>query len=345
VRVLASGTDNGGHAFRRISESAFWVGLGDALDGDGDGMLDRYEALHPCLAIASNDNASDTDGDHFAAGGEYQAGTDPCRSDSDRGGENDSSEIARAANPFDPRDDLVPAPGYFALVTRVSEHVDDDPRFVPRPLANLLRIPSAPEYATVEIERRASPTAPWLPLVQVDPRTLGGVFADEGLPEGVTFEYRMHGVDAARRESAMSRVVAATVKQDPLAPIGALRIDMPAPRTDASAIDTALELYTDAALGMQMKLWWADEAPPRSWESFAAQRLVPVDAVAEPTLRTLLLQLRDAAGNESIRYDDAILVYPPNSLGSVQGTVQRRGGGAPAGVVVQLPGLRATARS
>jgi hypothetical protein len=32
------------------------------------------------------------------------------------------------------------------------------------------------------------------------------------------------------------------------------------------------------------------------------------------------LQLRDAAGNESIRYADAILVYPPNSLGSVQGT-------------------------
>jgi len=339
VRVLASGTDNSGHAFRRISESAFWVGLGDALDSDGDGMLDRYEALHPCLAIGSNDNASDSDGDHFGAGGEYQVGTDPCRSDSDRGGENDGSEIARGGNPFDPHDDLLPAPGYFALVTRVSEHVDDDPRFVPRPLANLLRIPSAPEYATVEIERRASPTAPWLPLAQLDPRALGGVFADEGLPEGVTFEYRMHGVDAARRESAMSRVVAATVKQDPLAPIGALRIDTPAPRTDSSAIATLIDLYADAAAGIEMQLWWADERPVRNWEPFAAQLLVPVEPVETPTLRTLVVQLRDAAGNESLRYADAILVYPPNSLGSVQGTVERRNGSAPGGVVVQLPGL------
>jgi hypothetical protein len=181
VRVLASGAPTTAATRSAASRSAF---CGPRRRG---GRRRRRHArplrsLHPCLAIGSNDNASDSDGDHFGAGGEYQVGTDPCRSDSDRGGENDA-EIARGGNPFDPRDDLLPAPGYFALVTRVSEHVDDDPRFVPRPLANLLRIPSAPEYATVEIERRASPTAPWLPLVQVDPRTLGGVFADEGLPK------------------------------------------------------------------------------------------------------------------------------------------------------------------
>ncbi len=339
VHVAASGTDNSGHAFRRVSESAFWVGLGDAVDGDGDGLLDRYEALHRCLVPRENDTTSDPDGDQLGASVEQLRGTDPCRSDSDRGGENDGSEIARGGNPLDPRDDLLPAPGYFALVTRVSEHVDDDPRFVPRPLANLLRIPSAPEYAVVKIERRGSPTAPWITRAQVDPRALGGAFADEGLPEGVTFAYRMRGIDASGHESAVSRIVEATVKQDPLAPIGALRIDTPAPRTDSSAIGALPELYADAPLGMQMKLWWADEVAPRSWEAFAAQRLVAVDAVVEPTLRTLLLQLRDAAGNESLRYADAILVYPPNALGSVRGSALRRDGSAAGGVVVQLPGL------
>ncbi len=339
VRVTTSGTDNGGHVFQRLTESAFWVGLGDAVDGDGDGMLDRYEALHPCLASAANDATNDRDGDQLGAGLERLHGTDPCRSDTDGGGENDGSEVARGGHALDPGDDLLPAPGYFALVTHVSEHVDDTPRFVPQPLANLLRIPSAPQYATVRIERRGSPTAPWIQIAQIDPRALGGAYSDSGLSEGVTFEYRMRGLDAAGHQSAVSRVVQATVKQDPVAPIGALRIDTPAPRTDSSAIATLVDFYFDSELGMEMKLWWADEAPPRSWEPIATQRFIAVDAVAAPTLRTLLLQLRDAAGNESIRYADAVHVYPPNSLGAARGAVQRRDGSAPGGVVVQLPGL------
>jgi hypothetical protein len=336
VRVVATGTDSAGHAFQRIATSDFWVGLGDAIDSDGDAMFDRYEELHACLVVGANDTTTDTDGDGVGAAVEHQRGTDPCRSDSDRGGEHDGSEIARGANPFDPADDALPAPGYFALVTRISEHLDDDPRFVPQPLANLLRVPGAPQYAEVVIERRGSPTAPWIEVLRADPRELGGVYLDDGLSEGVTFAYRMYGVDAAGRESAISRVIEATVKQDPIAPIGAVRIDTPAPRTDSSAVATLVDLYFDAESGVQMKLWWSDELPPRDWSPFHAQVLMPVEPVATPTLRTLLALLRDAAGNESLRYADGILVYPPNGLGGLRGTISPYGGGFLGGVSVAV---------
>lgn len=336
VRVVAAGTDAAGHAFERIAESSFWVGLGDAIDSDGDAMLDRYEALHACLGSGANDAASDPDGDGIGSGAERVAGTEPCRSDSDRGGERDDSEIARGANPFDPADDALPAPGYFSLISHVLEHTDDDPRFVPRPLANLLRVPAAPEFALIVIQRRGSPTAPWIERLRVDPRTLGGAFADEGLSAGATFAYRMYGIDAVGRRSAMSRVVEATVKQDPVAPIGALRIDTPAPRTDDTTVPVDVELYRDAPAGMQMKLWWADEPPPRDWSPFAPQRLVPLEPASTPTTRTLLALLRDAAGNESIRYGDSVEVFPPNSLGAVSGSIAPTGGGPLGGVLVQL---------
>ena len=67
LRVVASGTDHAGHAFQRIGESDFWVGLGDAVDSDGDGLLDRYEALHSCLSPGADDTANDRDGDQVGA--------------------------------------------------------------------------------------------------------------------------------------------------------------------------------------------------------------------------------------------------------------------------------------
>jgi hypothetical protein len=129
------------------------------------------------------------------------------------------------------------------------------------------------------------------------------------------------------------------VKQDPIAPIGAMRIDTPAPRTDSSAVATLIDHYWDGEVGLQMKLWWSDELPPRDWSPYGAQVMVPVEAVAAPTLRTLLLLLRDAAGNESIRYADSIQVYPPNGLGSLSGAISRSDGGFRGGVYVAVGDL------
>ncbi|RIL03984.1 MAG: hypothetical protein DCC71_14395 [Proteobacteria bacterium] len=317
----------------RFDAHAFWVGAGDPLDGDGDGLLDRYEALHECVAATAA--GADPDGDRASSAQELAAGTDPCEADGDGGGEHDGSELARGASPLDPSDDALPAPGWLGVVTRINElHVPQDARFVPQPNANLLRVPSAPEYALLVVERRerAGATAlPWMEIARVDPRTLGGAYLDDGLVAGLVYDYRLRGVDAAGNESAPSQPVTATVKQDPLAPIGALRIERP--RTDARALDVAVDLYLDDPAQIEMRV-----AGPRdraaAFTPYAALHRVTLPAVTEPTPTRLRATLRDAAGNESLPYAASIVQYPEGSLGSIEGVVEPAAGG----VLVRIAG-------
>jgi hypothetical protein len=316
---------------------SFWVGQGPTNDADGDGLLDRYEALHACLAdTAASD---DPDGDRLSSSQEHAAGTDPCNSDTDEGGENDGSEVARGGNPIAPRDDLLPTPGWFSLVTRINEHLEVDPRYVPQPFANLLRVPSADAYALLLIERRETAGAtslPWMERARIDPRTLGGVWLDANLPAGLTFEYRMRGIDAAGNESALSPTLAATVKQDPLAPIGALRI-LHGPRTDDPVVNLAVDLYGDAPGEIEMQV-----GNPRERLAYQAYRAITsVDAITPeaPTPMLIAAKLRDASGNESQVYSDEIVVYPRGALGDVRARVERVGGGGDAAIFVRLAGL------
>ena len=327
----------------RYDAHSFWVGAGSTTDGDGDGLLDRYEAIHRCLATSAP--GDDPDGDRRTSAQELAAGTDPCDSDSDDGGENDGSELARGASATDPRDDLLPAPGWLAVETRISElHVPDDPRFVPQPLGVLLRVPSAPAYAEIAIERRVAGTpspAPWIEIASPDPRTLGGAFLDAGLPEGTRFAYRMRGIDAAGRESAVSPVVEATVKQDPLAPIGALRIEH-GPRTDGATLDLGIDLYLDDPSDIAMRIE-SPGARGAAFAPYAATRTISLRPVTEPTSTLVSATLRDAAGNESLSYAESILQYPAGSLGSIRGIAARGAPGTNGGVLVRLAGLPAEA--
>jgi Mg-chelatase subunit ChlD len=323
----------------RFDAFSFWVGLGDANDGDGDGLFDRYEEIHDCLAGTAA--AADPDGDRLSSTEEHLAGTDPCESDTDEGGENDGSELARGGNPIDPRDDLLPAPGFFSLVTRINElHVPQDPRYVPQPSSNLLRVPAAKEYALLLIERRETAggtSLPWTERARVDPRTLGGVWLDAGLVPGLAFEYRMRGIDASGNESAVSRTVSGVVKLDPLAPIGALRIPGNR-RTDDPQIDVAIDLYGEEdPAAIQMRVGAAHGRG--SFETYRATKTIDVPAPAEPTPMLVLATLRDAAGNESLPYAEEIVVHPRNSLGDVRASIERPEGASPAGVVVRLAGL------
>ena len=334
-----AGVDSAGHAFRRYDRSSIWVDLGLPTDGDGDGLLDRYEALHDCLADSAA--SDDIDGDRKTSEDELVAGTDPCESDTDGGGENDGSELARGANPIDPRDDALPAPGHFAQVTRVAEHVPDDPRFVPQPLAILLRVPSARSYETLLVERRPAASTPsgpppWMERARLDPRAQGGAFLDAGLPDGAVFEYRMRGIDGDGNESAVSPVLAATAKQDPVAPIGAVRI-VGGPRTDDPTVPLAVDLYRDLPAEIEMQL--GSPATGRApWAPYARETLLPLAIVKEPTPQLLTARLRDTAGNESLLYGEQILVYPPNSLGRVVGSVDRTGSADDAGVLIGIAG-------
>jgi hypothetical protein len=347
IRTRATGRDADGHAYERFDEQWFWVGASPATDSDGDGLRDVYEATTPCLDPDVADAASDPDADRLGAAAERLAGTDPCHADTDGGGEHDGSEIARGADPNDPRDDALPAPGWLSVVSRISElHVPDDPRFVPQPFAILLRVPSAPSYDRLLIERRRTGTAnpePFVELARPDPRALGGAFLDAGLGAGATYEYRVRGVDADGNESAPSRVVTATVKADPLAPIGALRV-VGGPRTDALAVDLAIDLYGDddpAQIEMQIE---QEGVRGGGYEAYAPIQTLTLRPVTAPTSKLVQATLRDDAGNESQTYVASVLQYPAGSLGSIHGTVQTEDGAPAGGVLVQLAGLPAEAR-
>ncbi|MFN7966458.1 MAG: DUF4091 domain-containing protein [Acidobacteriota bacterium] len=75
------------------------------IDSDSDGVPDSYEAVHQCLDTYVVDAALDPDLDGLTTVDEYSRGTDPCRSDSDGGGDNDGSEALHNRSPFDAADD------------------------------------------------------------------------------------------------------------------------------------------------------------------------------------------------------------------------------------------------
>jgi hypothetical protein len=322
---------------RRATES-IWAGVVASADVEPDGLPDAWEALHLCLEIGLSDAALDPDADRLTSADELDAGTDPCRGDTDGGGEHDGSELARGARPLDPGDDALPAPGWLTVVNRIYElHVPDDPRFVPQPFAILLRVPSSPAYAQVLIERRRTGTAnpePWVVIGRPDPRELGGAFLDDELPEGATFEYRVRGVDAAGNESAVSKVVEATVKADPVAPIGALRIAH-GPRTDDASVDLGIDLYLDDDHEIEMDLVVGASAGGPTWKPYAAEASIALPVVDAPTDTVVKATLRDAAGNESLTYAESIRQYPPNSLGSIRGFAEHVSG-SHGGVEVRL---------
>jgi hypothetical protein len=83
----------------------------DDPDTDDDGMPDGFEVIGggSCGLDPFNpgDAAEDHDGDFLNNLAEYGNSTDPCRADTDGGGEDDKSEVDRGSNPLDPGDDLL----------------------------------------------------------------------------------------------------------------------------------------------------------------------------------------------------------------------------------------------
>jgi hypothetical protein len=66
--------------------------------------------------------------------------------------------------------------------------------------------------------------------------------------------------------------------------------------------------------------------------------MLPLATVKEPTTQLLTARLRDDSENESLLYGEQILVYPPDSLGRIVGSVDRAGSGAGPGVLIGIAG-------
>ncbi len=94
----------------------------------------------------------------------------------------------------------------------------------------------------------------------------------------------------------------ATAKQDPIAPIGAVRIPG-GPRTDDASIPIAMNLYRDDAADIEMLLG-SPGLRGAGWVPYAKESMLPLATVEEPTPQLLTARLRDAAGNESLLYGE-----------------------------------------
>jgi uncharacterized repeat protein (TIGR03803 family) len=78
------------------------ITLAVLADTDADGLPDEYEAAHPPLQTNVSDADLDLDTDGLTALGEFLAGTDPAKPDTDGDGAFDRDELRLAGNPLDP---------------------------------------------------------------------------------------------------------------------------------------------------------------------------------------------------------------------------------------------------
>ncbi len=91
VDVVASATTEGGAPVQRAASAT--VTLGTKVDSDGDGVADAAEPLFGLDPQDPADGETDQDGDGLTVAQELSAGSDPASWDTDRGGENDASEL------------------------------------------------------------------------------------------------------------------------------------------------------------------------------------------------------------------------------------------------------------
>ncbi len=327
VVVEAQGVDHSLQSFERIRKAAFQIydaptdATGKPTDVDQDGMPDRYEALHACLDPGVADGAGDPDVDGLKNFDEWDAGTDPCDPDTDRGGESDRSEWLRAANVFDPRDDALPWPEHAAVVDTVPDHQDPPPDL--RPNSNLIRFPVDPAYSKIHLLRSLAPSGPWSTVASFFAAGSGGLHRDDGLVNGTPYYYRVVAEDLAGHRSAPSEPFRGTPKAEPFAPLGNLVIDEGAAMTTSLAATLSLTASPDV-------VWMALADTPTfagaailPFASSVPWTLVPDPATGIASVYVLFL---DAANNLSRVYQDEIRVVPLASVGGIRGRVLLGGG-------------------
>jgi hypothetical protein len=125
---------------------------------------------------------------------ELRAGTDAHQSDTDGGGENDSSEVFHGSNPLDPTDDKVDAIGWA--------------RGIPGDAAATLLFEVKPEFVRLRIYRRMPSSSDYVLLdADVSPT---GEYIDTGLVDGSTYHYLMVAENAGGHRSQLTPDIGVT---------------------------------------------------------------------------------------------------------------------------------------
>ena len=327
VLVQASGKNNLGTAFSRVGKASFNI-FDDPErnhDSDQDGMPDAYENLHPCLSVRTFDSDQDPDFDGLMSEDEYQAGTDPCRADTDNGGENDRSELNRGGNPFYAGDDQTGRQIDFQVVNKLSEHLS--PQLPIQPNANLIRYAVDPNAASLRLLISDAPDGPFITRDEFDPVLNDGLYLDKGLTNGHTYYYMLQTVAKNGAVGAPSDVFSGTPMADPYQPIGSVTIEDGRPFVETIFVnlnmnveETALTVRGAQALDVQDMLVsnlpdfsgasWIPYAPTLQWQLNPNSK----------GLATVYAKYRDAAGNESTPYYASVVVTGPGSLGGLHAT-------------------------
>jgi len=306
-------------------------------DGDADGLPDRFELRHTCLDSAVSDGSSDVDGDGRVSLFEFQEGSDPCDADTDGGGEDDGSELARGAQPLDPSDDALPRIAYAAIDAPGDEHeIEFD--LVAGSLYG--EYAHDPHFATIEVQRANNADGPFAIVALLAGDQARGRFTDQPPSIGQRYWYRLKARDAAGRSGAPSAVFSGVLRQDPARPLGSMTIEAGRPRTDRNALRLRLSLYQKNWSAANFRIA-VDGLPIGSWQNFVANPIVNLPPVTTPRLSRIAVWLRDSEGHESRAYVDDIRRFPPNALGHVRlrafvGSV--RGANVAHGALAQIVG-------
>jgi hypothetical protein len=277
----------------RITSGSFTVI--PSPDSDKDGMPDPWEIAHG-LNPKADDAQADPDMDGLTNVGEFLAGTDPRDSDTDDGGESDDSEADAGRDPLWPADDTIAPIAGFSV----------------SPLPNGARVTWTPDSSHVvyRLFRRRQVGGAWQLIDSQVPPT--GTYDDHGLTNNITYEYMLVALGQQQQRSGNSPIRSVTPVADPFPPQGSVRINNGAQVAATRRVELTLQADADTKnmrLGSEM-----DEGTGEvggAWRSFQARLdwLIPVEIGSGQTW-TIYAQLRDAAGNESAVFTDAIRYQP-----------------------------------
>ena len=109
VRIVARFPDpaNPANLLFREWNGGFWILGPEHENPDDDDMPSEWELKYPCLDPRRYDGKDDPDKDGLVSREEFERGTNPCRPDTDGGGELDGSEVQNRRDPLWPGDDRV----------------------------------------------------------------------------------------------------------------------------------------------------------------------------------------------------------------------------------------------
>ena len=330
VRILAAFKDPANPSQNLVREwnGGFWIKgpkptgeCGGPNDQDKDCMPDEWERRCK-LNLQADDRKDDPDHDGLSNIQELGYGTLPCRADTDKGGENDGSEVRNGRDPLNGRDDKIVHFGHINV----------------RPLNGQILINWTPvfSYTNVILYLSDNKDNPGQGTDMGQGNTRPGEFQVKGVQNDKTYYVVLQpvGVDDQGNpvQGDLSEPIAVTPKADPDMPSGTMLIENDAAQTNnkqvelnISATDTPLngaaqgsaahmtdmwsQQVNTVSGNVQMRIANTDKMDGIPWRP--VQPVVPWTLVCEPGQEcTVYAQFKDAAGNESLIVNDKIQLAP-----------------------------------